>query len=424
MCSNNIGCSNIDTLTHAISTFSDLNLQPAVQQALDEMGFKIPTPVQAQAIPTLLSGVDFLCQAPTGTGKTAAFAIPLVNQIEPGSGHVQALVIAPTRELVQQITQTVNEIGRIKGVKALAVFGGERIRGQQAILRERDTDIVVGTPGRLLDHIGQVSLDFSRTRLVVLDESDLMLDMGFIDDMERILSHTPQGRQTWLFSATMSPQSLKIANRHLLYPEEVRIQTQHSGEIIDQYYCIVEEENKITTLKKLIKETDPLYGIVFVQRKMGVSQLTRKLRDRYPVECVHGGMEQRDRDAVLDKFRNREYKLIIATDVLARGIDIEQLTHVINFDPPADPDDYIHRIGRTARAGEVGIAITFFTPDQTREYQALEKRIGRPLKPFPGTLEEFNAYTKPKSKKRRRPGGGGWGRNKGSGGGRPKPQGA
>lgn len=353
------------------------------------------TPVQAQAIPYLLSGVDFLCQAPTGTGKTAAFTIPLVNQIEPGSGRIQALIIAPTRELVQQITQTINEIGKIKGVNALPIFGGERIRGQQKNLRENSIDVVVGTPGRLLDLLGHATLDFSGTRLVVLDESDLMLDMGFIDDIERILAHTPQGRQTWLFSATMSPQSLKIANRYLMYPEEIRIQSQHSEEIIEQYYCIVEEDDKIPLLKTLLKETADLYGIVFVQSKIGVSRLANKLRQRFPVNCVHGGMEQRDRDIVLDGFRNREYKLLVATDILSRGIDIAELTHVINFSPPQDADDYIHRIGRTARAGVTGIALTFFTPDEKREYLQLEKRIGRPLKPYPGTMMEFRG-SKPK----------------------------
>ncbi len=372
--------------------FSDLPLQPEVLEALEQMGFKTMTPVQELAIPHLLTSVDFLGQAPTGTGKTAAFSIPLVNRIEPGSGYVQALIIGPTRELVQQIAKEINEIGRVKGVKALAVFGGERIYGQRKQLRDEDIDIIVGTPGRLLDHIEQMSFSFSRIRLVVLDESDIMLDMGFIEDIEKILARTPQGRQTWLFSATMSPESRKIADRHMMYPEEIRIAPQkHSSEMIDQYYFITENDDKITLIQNLLENTPDIYGIIFCRTKRGVVELTRKLRGRYPVECVHGAMEQSSRDAVLDKFRTRQYQVIVATDVLARGIDIDNLTHVINYDPPNDPDSYIHRIGRTARAGETGIAITFFTPDEGTDYAQLEKQVGMDLIKHPDSLPEFRA---------------------------------
>lgn len=394
------------------TTFSELPLEPTVLQALANMGFETMTPVQALSIPHLLSGVDFLGQAPTGTGKTAAFAIPLVNQLTPGAGYVQALVIAPTRELVQQIALEVNAIGAVKGVKAMAVFGGEKIRGQKETLREGTVDVVIGTPGRVLDHLGQVSLDFSKTRLVVLDECDVMLDMGFIEDIEKILDHTPQGRQTWLFSATISKESLKMANRHLMYPEEVRIQPQkHATEIIEQYYFILEPQERVRRLRKMLEDIPDLYGIVFCQSKKGVVDLTRQLRDKYPVECVHGAMMQGERDRVMERFRNKEYKMIVATDVLARGIDIERLTHIINYDPPRDPEAYIHRIGRTARAGELGIAITFFSPDDLYDYQQLERRVGMPLTKHPETLLEFNPLGSRKSS------GGGYGQRRSFGGG-------
>lgn len=382
------------------------------------MGYITMTPVQEQAIPHLLSGVDFLGQAPTGTGKTAAFAIPLVQQVTPGLGHVQALIVAPTRELVQQIAEEINAIGRVKGVQALAVFGGERIHGQKERLRQRDVDIVVGTPGRLLDHLGQVSLDFSRTRLVILDECDEMLDMGFIDDIERILAQTPQGRQTWLFSATMSPESLKVADRHLMYPESIRIAPQrHAAEIITQYYIILDEKDKVPELKKLLKSTDDLYGIVFCRSKRGVVELTRQLRDRYPVECVHGAMPQHNRDTAMAEFRDKKYKLMVATDVLARGIDIDKLTHIINYDPPHDPESYIHRIGRTARAGETGIAITFFTPDEEYDFRQLEKRVGIPLTRHPDCVLDFAPGGGAKKKRRGRggsSGGGSYGAGRGA----------
>lgn len=370
--------------------FSDLDLQPEVLKALNEMGFKTMTEVQEKAIPHLLTSVDFLGQAPTGTGKTAAFGIPLVNRIEPGSGHIQALVIGPTRELVQQIANELNEIGQYKGVKTLAVFGGERIYGQKERLRERDIDIVVGTPGRLLDHIGQMSLNFSRTRLLVLDEADEMLDMGFREDIERIFSHMPRGRQTWLFSATMSREIREIADHYMMYPEEIRIQPQQrSSEMIEQLYYIVEEKDKPALLRKLLKEVGDLYGIVFCQTKRGVVELTRKFRDNFPVECIHGALPQSYRDTIMERFRNRQYQMLVATDVLARGIDVDNLTHIINYDPPRDPEAYIHRIGRTARAGETGVAITFFTPEQEREYQQLEKRIGMSLQPHPDNTLSF-----------------------------------
>jgi ATP-dependent RNA helicase DeaD len=372
-------------------SFSELALEPAVLEALAKMGFETMTPVQAKAIPHLLSSCDFVGQAPTGTGKTAAFGIPLVNRIEVGSGHIQALIIGPTRELVQQIADELNAIGEIKGVKALAVFGGERIYSQKERLRQRDIDIVVGTPGRVLDHIGQVSLNFSRTRLVVLDEADEMLDMGFRDDIEAILKHTPGGRETWLFSATISPEIRKIADRYMYFPQEVRIAPQaHSQEMIDQQYYIVNEDDKIGLLKKIIEDTPDIYGIVFCQTKKEVVQVTRRLRDRFPfLDCLHGAMPQSDRDQVMAEFRERKLRMLISTDVVGRGIDIDSLTHIINLQPPNDPESYIHRIGRTARKGESGIAITFFAPHEGYAYRQLERRVGMSLQRHPDSELEF-----------------------------------
>jgi len=377
------------------------------------------TPIQQAAIPYLLDGYDFLGQAPTGTGKTAAFGVPIVNKITAKAGFVQALIIGPTRELVQQITEALNAIGETKGVRVLAVYGGESTFIQKDKLREACPDIIVGTPGRLIDFLEQVALDFSKTRMVVLDEADEMLDMGFRDDIEKILSKTPHGRQTCLFSATVSSEIRQIADRFMLYPQEVRIRPQeHSKVVIDQYYYVIEDDDKARLLKKILADNPDFYGIVFCQTKKDVADLTRSLRGRdytehSDIEGIHGALPQHMRDDIMEAFRNRKFKMLVATDVLARGIDIDKLTHIINAQPPADPESYIHRIGRTARAGETGVAITLFNPYEIEDYQRLERRVGMPLKKHPDSHVEFSDNPPPSSRRK------GYGR---SGGGKDQPR--
>jgi ATP-dependent RNA helicase DeaD len=373
-----------------MTQFQTLSLDPAVLKSLDQMGYHEMTPIQEMAIPKLLTGQDFLGQAPTGTGKTAAFGIPLISRLQPGSGTIDALILGPTRELVQQIAEELNRIGAEKGIVALPIFGGENVFVQKESLRERKAQIIVGTPGRVLDHIGQVTLDLSQTRMVILDEADEMLDMGFRPDIETIFKHLPGGRETWLFSATISPDIRKIADQYMYHPEEVRIQPQtQSADNIEQLYYVVKDEEKHRLLRQIMKENQDMYGIVFCQTKRDVVLLTRKLRDYYPIDCLHGAMQQSDRDQVMDEFRSGKLKLLVSTDIMARGIDVNNLTHVINYSPPNDPESYIHRIGRTARKGETGVAVTFFTPFEKRALELLERRVKMGLQKHPSCELEF-----------------------------------
>jgi ATP-dependent RNA helicase DeaD len=393
-----------------MTQFNQYDLDPAVLKALDNMGYHTMTPIQAMAIPKLLTGQDFLGQAPTGTGKTAAFGIPLISRLQPGSGTVDALILGPTRELVQQIADELNRIGAEKGIHALPIYGGENVFVQKEALRQRKAQIIVGTPGRVLDHIRQVTLNLSQTRMVILDEADEMLDMGFRPDIEDIFKQLPGGRETWLFSATISPEIRKIADQYMYYPEEVRIQPQAmSSENIQQYYYVVSDEEKPRLLRQILKDTKDLYGIVFCQTKRDVVLVTRKLRDYFPLDCLHGAMQQSDRDQVMDEFRSGKLKLLISTDIMARGIDVDSLTHVFNYSPPADPESYIHRIGRTARKGETGTAITFFTPGEKRALDVLERRVKMPLQKHPDSAAEFDPTLAANARSRRGSGGGGRG---------------
>ncbi|WP_303674950.1 DEAD/DEAH box helicase [Vampirovibrio chlorellavorus] len=373
-----------------MTQFQTLPLDAAVLKSLDQMGYQEMTPIQEMAIPKLLTGQDFLGQAPTGTGKTAAFGIPLISRLQAGSGNIDALILGPTRELVQQIAEELNRIGAEKGIQALPIFGGENVFVQKEALRERKAQIIVGTPGRVLDHIGQVTMDLSQTRMVILDEADEMLDMGFRPDIESIFKHLPGGRETWLFSATVSPEIRKIADQYMYHPEEVRIQPQtKTAENIQQLYYIVKDEEKHRLLRRIVKDHPDMYGIVFCQTKRDVVLLTRKMRDYYPIDCLHGAMAQGDRDQVMDAFRSGKLKLLVSTDIMARGIDVDNLTHVINFSPPHDPESYIHRIGRTARKGETGVAMTFFNPFEKRALEQLERRVKMGLQKHPSCELEF-----------------------------------
>ncbi len=360
-----------------MTSFADLRLSEPVLRALQDVGYEKPSPIQEQAIPPLMEGRDMIGQAQTGSGKTAAFGLPLIENVDPSVSEVQALVLTPTRELCIQVTQAIRSYGVHKGVDVVAVFGGAPIRTQQAQLRAGG-HIVVGTVGRVKDLISRHSLVLHDCRYVVLDEADEMLDLGFLEDVEKILALTPNGRQTALFSATMPPPIRKLADRYLYDPALVKVKAQTlTVDSVEQFQVEVKSQDKAELLAKVLREERPDQAIVFVRTKVRCDQLYRKLRDSgMNVKALHGDMSQGGRDGVMLGFKGGRVPILVATDVAARGIDISTVTHVVNFDVPTSPDVYVHRIGRTGRIGRSGRAVTFVEPRQKRELEAIEEHIG------------------------------------------------
>ena len=358
-------------------TFAELGLSEQTLMALRDVGYESPSPIQEQAIPPLLEGRDVIGQAQTGTGKTAAFGLPIMEYIQPDNSEVQALVLTPTRELCIQVTQALRAYGSHKQVGVVAVFGGAPIRTQQAQLRGGG-QVVVGTVGRVLDLISRHSLVLHDCRFVVLDEADEMLDLGFLEDVERILSLTPSGRQTALFSATMPPPIRKLADRYLYEPVMVKVKAATlTIDTVAQFQLPVETRDKAEKLVEVLRAEAPDQAIVFVRTKVRCDQLFRTLRDRgMNVRALHGDMSQGSRDGVMLAFKGGRVPILVATDVAARGLDISTVTHVINYDVPTSPDTYVHRIGRTGRIGRSGRAITFVESRQKQELQAIERHIG------------------------------------------------
>jgi ATP-dependent RNA helicase DeaD len=375
-------------------SFAELGLTERTLEALREVGYETPSPIQEQAIPSLLEGRDVIGQAQTGTGKTAAFGLPIMEYVDPELAEVQALVMTPTRELCIQVTQALRAYGAHAGVDVVAVFGGAPIRSQQAQLRSGG-HVVVGTVGRVLDLISRHSLVLHDCRFVVLDEADEMLDLGFLEDVERILSMTPSGRQTALFSATMPPPIRKLADGYLYDPVLVKVEAATlTIDTVAQFQLPVDARQKPEKLVEVLKAemestpTHPAGGhpnqtIVFVRTKVRCDQLFRTLRDRgMNVRALHGDMTQGSRDGVMLAFKAGRVPILVATDVAARGLDISTVTHVINYDVPTSPDTYVHRIGRTGRVGRSGRAITFVEPRQQRELEAIERHIGTSIAPW------------------------------------------
>ncbi len=355
-------------------TFNELGLSPALVQAVVELGYEQPTPIQASAIPHLLNGQDVLGQAQTGTGKTAAFSLPMLQTIDTALPGVQAIVLTPTRELAIQVSQAVHRYGHHQNVRVLPIYGGQSYSRQIARLK-RDTQVVVGTPGRTLDLIRQGALDLSGVRFLVLDEADEMLKMGFIDDVEAILSAIPTERQTALFSATLSPEIRRIAKKYMNHPQEVTIQRETlTVAETEQRYYFVKEVNKLAALSLLL-EVEPIESVlIFARTKVGAGDLAESLLGRgYMAEALHGDLTQAARETVLRRFRNGQISILVATDVVARGVDIPHVSHVINYDIPFDPEDYVHRIGRTGRAGRKGVALSLITPKEERQLFSIEK---------------------------------------------------
>jgi ATP-dependent RNA helicase DeaD len=374
-----------------VTAFADLGLSESTLQALQDVGYEQPSPIQEQAIPPLLAGGDIIGQAQTGSGKTAAFGLPIVEHVDPSEREVQALVLTPTRELCIQVTQALRTYGARKGVDVVAVFGGAPIRSQQSQLHDGG-HVVVGTVGRVLDLMGRGSLDLSSCRFVVLDEADEMLDLGFLEDVEKILTATPNGRQTALFSATMPPPIRALADRYLYHPEVIKVKSQFlTVDTVEQFSLQTKSTEKADTLVEVLASERPDQAIVFTRTKIRADQLFRKLRDRgMNVKALHGDMSQGQRDGVMLSFKGGRVPILVATDVAARGLDISTVTHVVNFDVPVSPDVYVHRIGRTGRVGRSGRAITFVEPRQSKELAAIEKHVGQAITPW-----EAGARTKP-----------------------------
>jgi ATP-dependent RNA helicase DeaD len=366
-----------------MTTFAELGLADDLLQAVHDLGYEAPSPIQEQTIPLLLQGQDVMGQAQTGSGKTAAFGLPMLQYIDPDENDVQGLVLTPTRELCIQVTQALRAYGLRKGVDVVAVFGGAPIRSQQAQLRAGG-QIVVGTVGRVKDLISRHSLMLNACRFVVLDEADEMLDLGFLEDVERILALTPSSRQTALFSATMPSEIRRLADQYLYDPVTVMVKAATlTVDTVEQFALEVSARDKNDALVNVIDAERPDQAIVFVRTKIRCDQLYRTLRDRgLNVRALHGDMTQGARDGVMISFKGGSLPLLVATDVAARGLDISGVSHVINFDVPTSPDVYVHRIGRTGRVGRSGRAITFYEPRQQREIGAIERHAGVKLSPW------------------------------------------
>jgi ATP-dependent RNA helicase DeaD len=368
------------------TTFEDLGVIEPLTRALRDVGYEMPTSIQRKTIPVLLAGRDVIGQAPTGTGKTAAFALPILQQLDPNRRAVQALVLTPTRELAIQVAEAVHTYARWLGtVRVLPVYGGQPIQKQLERMRG-GVQVVVGTPGRIMDHLRRGSLDLAGLTLIVLDEADEMLRMGFLEDVEWILAQAPSGCQTALFSATMPSEVRRVADRYLDKP--ATIESEHrtvTVPTIDQHYVQVAEPQKLDALAQLL-EARSIPGeasLVFVRTKSRAAELAERLQARgYAAEAMQGDMNQTQRETVIRRLRSGQAELVVATDVAARGLDVERIGMVVNYDIPNDPEGYVHRIGRTARAGRSGTAVLFTTPREQRLRRDIEHYIGRSIPPM------------------------------------------
>ncbi len=383
--------------------FKDLGLAPAIQQAIDELGFDEPTPIQEQAIPELLDGHDVIGQAQTGTGKTAAFGLPLLQYLDPANEEVQAVVLTPTRELCIQVTQALRAYAEHLDIEIVAVFGGAPIKSQQAQLRA-GAHVVVATVGRMMDLMSRRSLVLTAARYVVLDEADEMLDLGFIEDVEKILRMCPSGRQTALFSATMPPPIKRLAEGYMYDPTTISITPKTlTVDAIAQAFVEVSAKDKAARLVELLKTEEPEQAIIFTRTKIGASKLERTLKDKgLDVKALHGDLSQGVRDGVMIAFKDHRVRLLVATDIAARGLDIEHVTHVINFDVPASSEVYVHRIGRTGRVGRTGRAITFVTPAQREEIDRIERDVKTSIGEWESPEERLEHAPRPRRRERKR----------------------
>ena len=370
--------------------FKELGLDHDLLKAIAQSGFEEATPIQAETIPLVLAGKDVIGQAQTGTGKTAAFGLPILQNIDKADRSIQALVISPTRELAIQTQEELYRLGQDKKIKVQAVYGGADIRRQIRQLSEHP-QIVVGTPGRILDHIGRHTLKLQNLKVLVLDEADEMLDMGFIDDIEKIVEQMPTARQTLLFSATIPASIMRLTNKFMHEPVTVKIKAKElTADTVEQYYVRAKDYEKFDVMTRLFDVQDPDLALIFGRTKRRVDELTRGLKARgYRAEGIHGDLTQQKRMSVLRQFKGGQLDFLVATDVAARGLDISGVTHVYNYDIPQDPDSYVHRIGRTGRAGHKGVSVTFVTPNEIEYLHTIEDLTKKRMLPMkPPTAEE------------------------------------
>lgn len=370
--------------------FKELGLDHDLLKAIAQSGFEEATPIQAETIPLVLAGKDVIGQAQTGTGKTAAFGLPILQNIDKADRSIQALVISPTRELAIQTQEELYRLGQDKKIKVQAVYGGADIRRQIRQLSEHP-QIVVGTPGRILDHIGRHTLKLQNLKFLVLDEADEMLDMGFIDDIEKIVEQMPTARQTLLFSATIPASIMRLTNKFMHEPVTVKIKAKElTADTVEQYYVRAKDYEKFDVMTRLFDVQDPDLALIFGRTKRRVDELTRGLKARgYRAEGIHGDLTQQKRMSVLRQFKSGQLDFLVATDVAARGLDISGVTHVYNYDIPQDPDSYVHRIGRTGRAGHKGVSVTFVTPNEIEYLHTIEDLTKKRMLPMkPPTAEE------------------------------------
>lgn len=370
--------------------FKELGLDHDLLKAIAQSGFEEATPIQAETIPLVLAGKDVIGQAQTGTGKTAAFGLPILQNIDKADRSIQALVISPTRELAIQTQEELYRLGQDKKIKVQAVYGGADIRRQIRQLSEHP-QIVVGTPGRILDHIGRHTLKLQNLKVLVLDEADEMLDMGFIDDIEKIVEQMPTARQTLLFSATIPASIMRLTNKFMHEPVTVKIKAKElTADTVEQYYVRAKDYEKFDVMTRLFDVQDPDLALIFGRTKRRVDELTRGLKARgYRAEGIHGDLTQQKRMSVLRQFKSGQLDFLVATDVAARGLDISGVTHVYNYDIPQDPDSYVHRIGRTGRAGHKGVSVTFVTPNEIEYLHTIEDLTKKRMLPMkPPTAEE------------------------------------
>jgi len=395
-----------------MSGFEKFGLKKELLNGIKDLYYTEPTPIQERTIPLALEGKDLIGQAQTGTGKTAAFVIPMLQTIQLNARSIQGLIMTPTRELAIQIGNDVAELGKHMGIHVLTLHGGKDIQAQMNRLKDQ-THIVVGTPGRILDHMKRGSLHFGRIKMLVLDEADKMLEMGFLEDVEEIILQSNRDRQTLLFSATMNDQVKQLARRFMFQPPHIKIETkQATAEKTKQYYYVINQSDKVEALQSLLKVLKPYLAIIFVNTQDRVEHVTEQLQmGGYEAKALHGGLSQKKREQLMDEFRHIKFQYLVCTDIAARGVDVEGVTHVINFDLPSDPESYIHRVGRTGRAGQEGTAITFVSPRQKAIMQKIEKAIKQTIeekvltgiKGFVEAPGREKAKNKPTEKVERRP---------------------
>lgn len=365
-----------------MSRFQELGLDPRIVKGLDSIGFIELFPIQERAISPLLRGKDVIAQAKTGTGKTVAYTLPLLQMVEVGNRKIQGLILTPTRELAVQVAYEIKRMGKYTGIQVVAIYGGQPIDIQLSLL-DRGVQIIVGTPGRIIDLIERGALSFGKVKFVVLDEADTMLDMGFIDDIEYILNEIPPSRQLSLFSATMPEKIIQLSSKYMKNPEKILIDSDEpSVETLNQKYIITDGQYKLNVLAKILREEKPASSIIFCATKIRVDRLARNLKEKFPeVEAIHSNLSQNQRDRVMQMFRTRKIKILVATDIAARGLDIRHVDCIVNYDVPKNPLIYFHRVGRTARAGDSGKSFTLVSQEELEDFIRIQDLTTVNIKP-------------------------------------------